>query len=333
MECRIGYVIVGVKALEPAVAFYRDVMGFDFQFSEPEMHFASFKVGDMTLLARRRGRGNPRHRRPQHRHRLRRARCRRRPCRACRQGRQVHHGAGQDAVGRLHGDVRRPGRQRVLPRPGGVSAMAIAIRCLAATYYDGFHIKPHRHHWGQLIYAGSGVMRVRAGGMLWIVPPARAVWVPVGIEHEIHGLGDFAMRTLYFPDAMVVHCRPSVARSTSPRCCASWCWSWSSCARSTRATSPPCGSPSVAIDRIAEARTLPLQLPLPSDPRALRLAEGLREDPSSQAEPGRAGARRPGPARARSSGCSWPRPACRSRSGASACACSTARPCSARASR
>ena len=66
--------------------------------------------------------------------------------------------------------------------------MATAIRCLAATYYGGFHIKPHSHHWGQLIYAGSGVMRVRASGMLWIVPPARAVWAPVGVEHEIHGL-------------------------------------------------------------------------------------------------------------------------------------------------
>ena len=40
----------------------------------------------------------------------------------------------------------------------------------------------------------------------------------------------------------------------------------------------------VAIDRIAEARTLPLQLPLPRDARALRLAEALREDPSSQAD-------------------------------------------------
>ena len=81
--------------------------------------------------------------------------------------------------------------------------MAIAIRCLAATYYGGFHIRPHRHRSGQLIYAGSGVMRVRAGGMLWIVPPARAVWVPAGTEHEIHGLGDFAMRTLYFPTEIV----------------------------------------------------------------------------------------------------------------------------------
>ncbi len=80
--------------------------------------------------------------------------------------------------------------------------MAIAIRRLAATDYGGFHIRPHRHHWGQLIYAGAGVMRVRAGGRLWIVPPARAVRVPAGAEHEIHGLGDFAMRTLYFPAAM-----------------------------------------------------------------------------------------------------------------------------------
>src|SRR3569623_950614 len=80
--------------------------------------------------------------------------------------------------------------------------MATAIRCLAATYYGGFHIKPHRHHWGQLIYAATGAMRVNAGGTLWIVPPARAVWVPAGAEHEIHGLGDFAMRTLYFPVQM-----------------------------------------------------------------------------------------------------------------------------------
>jgi len=39
----------------------------------------------------------------------------------------------------------------------------------------------------------------------------------------------------------------------------------------------------VAIDCVAKARELPLQLPLPRDPRALRLSEILREDPSSQA--------------------------------------------------
>jgi len=49
MECRIDYVIVGVKSFDTALPFYRDVMGFEFLFCEPEMHFASFKVGDMRF--------------------------------------------------------------------------------------------------------------------------------------------------------------------------------------------------------------------------------------------------------------------------------------------
>ena len=49
MECRIGYVIVGVKSFETALPFYRDTLGFEFLFCEPEMHFASFRVGDMTF--------------------------------------------------------------------------------------------------------------------------------------------------------------------------------------------------------------------------------------------------------------------------------------------
>lgn len=49
MDCRIGYVIVGVKSLDPAVAFYRDTLGFELLFCEPEFHFASFKVGEMRF--------------------------------------------------------------------------------------------------------------------------------------------------------------------------------------------------------------------------------------------------------------------------------------------
>jgi AraC-like DNA-binding protein len=162
--------------------------------------------------------------------------------------------------------------------------MATAILCLAATYYGGFHIKPHMHHWGQLIYAGSGVMRVQASGMLWIVPPARAVWVPVGSEHEIHGLGDFAMRTLYFPGEMVAHLPDRcTALDVSPllrelvlelveRC------------PIDDADEAAMRLAAVAIDRIGEAQTLPLQLPLPRDQRALRLAERLLAEPATLTE-------------------------------------------------
>ena len=160
--------------------------------------------------------------------------------------------------------------------------MAVAIRCLAATYYGGFHIRPHRHRMGQLIYAGSGVMRVRAGGILWIVPPARAVWVPAGAEHEIHGLGDFAMRTLYFPIEMVAmlpgECR---VLDVAPLLRELVLELVEQCPIDA-ADEPGMRIANVAIDRIAEAHTLPLQLPMPSDLRAVRLAEALRDEPSSQ---------------------------------------------------
>lgn len=49
MECQIGYVIVGVSKLEPAIAFYRDVMGFELLYAAPEFHFASFMVGGLRF--------------------------------------------------------------------------------------------------------------------------------------------------------------------------------------------------------------------------------------------------------------------------------------------
>ena len=159
--------------------------------------------------------------------------------------------------------------------------MAITIRCLAATYYGGYHIAPHRHVWGQLIYAAAGLMRVRAGGTLWIVPPARAVWVPAGAEHEIRALGDFAMRTLYFPAAMVAHLPAECCALDVPPLLRELVLELVERCPIDESDQAAMRLTAVAIDRIAEARTLPLQLPLPRDPRALRLADLLRTDPAS----------------------------------------------------
>jgi catechol 2,3-dioxygenase-like lactoylglutathione lyase family enzyme len=45
MRCHIGYVNVGVRDLERAIAFYRDVLGFTLVFSEPAFHYARFDIG------------------------------------------------------------------------------------------------------------------------------------------------------------------------------------------------------------------------------------------------------------------------------------------------
>ena len=58
--------------------------------------------------------------------------------------------------------------QRV-PRP---------FAAMAKRFADGFEIAPHSHQRDQLIYAVSGLMRVRTEHEAWIVPPDRAVYVP-----------------------------------------------------------------------------------------------------------------------------------------------------------
>ena len=71
------------------------------------------------------------------------------------------------------------------------------VRSLAATYPHGSGEPPHRHHWGQLVYGVSGVIRVALDRAAWIAPPTRAIWVPPGVTHALSMKGQVAMRTLY----------------------------------------------------------------------------------------------------------------------------------------
>ena len=76
------------------------------------------------------------------------------------------------------------------------------VAALAAEYAPGFHDPPHSHARAQLIYASSGVMLVTTEHASFVVPPQRAVWVPAGVQHELYARGRLALRTLYVePDA------------------------------------------------------------------------------------------------------------------------------------
>ncbi|HET7330575.1 helix-turn-helix transcriptional regulator [Dyella sp.] len=76
-------------------------------------------------------------------------------------------------------------------------ANAWPITALAKDYPRGWHVPRHRHRRGQLIYARSGVMHVTTREGIWIVPPQRSLWIPLGMEHEIHMEGSVAVRMLY----------------------------------------------------------------------------------------------------------------------------------------
>jgi AraC-like DNA-binding protein len=158
------------------------------------------------------------------------------------------------------------------------------VRALAQTFRDGHVIRPHAHPWGQLTYARSGVMQVVTDGRVWFVPPTRAIWIPPRATHEIGIRGEVAFRTLYIAperagsvlravealrvntllQELIVHI--ATIGMLDPR----------------RADHDRLAG--VLLDLIAQARGDDLWLPLPTDPRALRLAERLREQPAEKAD-------------------------------------------------
>jgi AraC-like DNA-binding protein/quercetin dioxygenase-like cupin family protein len=157
------------------------------------------------------------------------------------------------------------------------------VRGLAVTYPDGHVLDRHTHPWAQLVYAQSGVMRVATPDAAWLVPPTRAIWAPGGTPHEIEMRGAVAMRTLYLapsdPDKRLTGCR---AIEVAPLL------------RELILHIVRIGMLDVndvgharmeglLVDLLAAAETAPLELPLPRDPRARRLAERILAEPGADA--------------------------------------------------
>jgi AraC-like DNA-binding protein len=151
----------------------------------------------------------------------------------------------------------------------------IAITALTRDYAPGRVVPQHYHRRDQLVFAASGVMTVRAKTGTWVVPANRAVWIPAGIRHSITMCGAVAMRTLYL--------EADLAKALPRKCSVV---SVSALLRELILTA--CGSGSlnprigrqrhliaVILDQLQTIQTIPLRLPNPTDPRALRVARAL----------------------------------------------------------
>lgn len=79
------------------------------------------------------------------------------------------------------------------PRP-----VAVMAKTCAATE----HIPLHIHRRGQLLHATSGIMRVETGDAAWILPPARAIWLPPQLPHKVTMRSKVEMRTVYIDEAL-----------------------------------------------------------------------------------------------------------------------------------
>ena len=72
-----------------------------------------------------------------------------------------------------------------------------AIGAMSKDFSDGYVIPMHAHERDQLLYATSGIMRLRTDQDAWIVPRDGAVYIPAGVNHSIGMHGAVDMRTLY----------------------------------------------------------------------------------------------------------------------------------------
>lgn len=68
---------------------------------------------------------------------------------------------------------------------------------MAKSYPAGYLGYAHAHARAQLLYAASGSMRLTFAEGCWVIPPARAVWLPPGHVHRTAAIGQLEMRTLY----------------------------------------------------------------------------------------------------------------------------------------
>lgn len=75
------------------------------------------------------------------------------------------------------------------------------VAAMAKTFADGEEIPLHIHRRGQLIHAVAGTMRIETADAAWIVPPALALWMPPACPHGMVMRGKLEMRTVYIDPA------------------------------------------------------------------------------------------------------------------------------------
>jgi len=159
----------------------------------------------------------------------------------------------------------------------------VLVRTYPLTFLHDHVERAHAHGWDQLTYAASGAMRVDTEAASWLVPPHCAVWLPAGTMHAEHMHGPVSVRTLYFVPGLV---------KALPRRCGivnisallrELILHVSRIGALDRKIAVQARLIGVLLDALGSFSDVPLQLPMPRDARARRLAALLQARPDEKA--------------------------------------------------
>jgi AraC-like DNA-binding protein len=138
---------------------------------------------------------------------------------------------------------------------------------------------PHHHARGQLLGATQGLLTVGMAAARWVVPAIHCVWIPPHHVHSLRSHGPFSGWSVYVAEASCTNlpAHPCTIRT-------------SGLLREAvaRAANWPAGTFDLPQAHLAdvilyEIRSLPPErfgLPMPIDPRLLRVARALADDPA-----------------------------------------------------
>ncbi|MGO4703083.1 helix-turn-helix domain-containing protein [Dyella sp. 2RAB6] len=151
------------------------------------------------------------------------------------------------------------------------------MTALAKDYPRGCHVPKHQHRRGQLIYAASGVMQVTTREGIWIVPPQRALWIPIGMPHEILMEGRVAVRMLYLDRATSApfgaHCRVLAVAPLLRELVLAAVQAHGERDAATLQLAMP-----LLLHALLKADEAPFRIPVPSDPRLKKACQRLLDD-------------------------------------------------------
>ncbi|MET0505906.1 MAG: helix-turn-helix transcriptional regulator [Luteibacter sp.] len=145
-------------------------------------------------------------------------------------------------------------------------------------YPSSFELETHRHHRGQLLYASAGTVAVTTPHGAWLAPSERAVWIPATTPHSVRMIGTVSTRSVYV-DRAVAEPLGDVCRvlAVSPLLRALLVAAVD-VPREYDLDGRDGMLMSLLVAEVGRAATIPLALPLPTDPRlATRCAHFLEQ--------------------------------------------------------
>ena len=152
----------------------------------------------------------------------------------------------------------------------------------AREYAPGALFPSHSHARGQFAYAARGAISVHTPQGDWLVPPQRACWVPAGLRHAMRMHGAVTMHNVFMDGSAVAaaglppHCQVVDASPLLRQLLAEAVTVAPLHAAETRAGRLM----ALLLDEMAAMAPLPLNTPLPQDPRLARLCLDMLRQPS-----------------------------------------------------